>query len=168
MNILKRLEAVGNRIEEAAKKSGRDSDAIKLIAVSKMHPVDVIRSAYGAGQHRFGESRIQEAESKIASITEPVEWHFIGHLQSNKVKSAVKLFDVIHSVDSHHLIDALEKQAAQIAKILPICLQVNIADETSKSGIPVGLLPGLVRRAIFCTKLKADRIDDDPSVFRRS
>jgi len=130
-----RIAQIQDRIAKAAKNSGRSPDEIKLVAVSKTKPVASIQQALDAGQDLFGENYIQEAREKVNALAaSPAQWHFIGHLQSNKAKYAVRLFDLIHSVDSEKLARELNKQAAKIGKIQPILLQVNIARETSKSG----------------------------------
>jgi len=132
-----RLKCIHDRIQAAALSCGRDIKSITLIAVSKTITTELIREAIENGQTIFGESYIQEAERKITEISDNrVSWHFIGHLQSNKAKYAVRLFDMIHSVDSIKLADELNRQAKKINKIQNILLQVNTGMEISKSGIP--------------------------------
>lgn len=131
-----RLINVKERIKKAAVDCGRDPDAIRLVVVSKTIPEDTVREAIKAGVKILGESYIQEARDKINILSSyPVSWHFIGHLQSNKAKYAVKLFDMIHSVDSLKLAKELNKQAKKINKIQKILIQVNISMESTKSGI---------------------------------
>ncbi|MFO7560493.1 MAG: YggS family pyridoxal phosphate-dependent enzyme [Desulfobacterales bacterium] len=135
----KKLETIHTRIQAAALSCSRDVKSIKLVAVSKTIPTAMIREAIDNGQTLFGENYIQEAKQKIAEISDSrVSWHFIGHLQSNKAKYAVKLFDMIHTVDSIKLADELNRQAKKINKIQKILLQVNTGMEISKSGIPPG------------------------------
>jgi pyridoxal phosphate enzyme (YggS family) len=112
--------------------------SIRLVAVSKTMPAEVVRDAIEAGILELGENYIQEAKEKINALAAfPVTWHFIGHLQSNKAKYAVRLFDLIHSVDSLKLAQELNKYAKKIDKIQPILIQVNVAKEASKSGVYV-------------------------------
>lgn len=120
---------------QAAEKSGRDPGEVRLVAVSKTVPPDKVREAIAAGLNIFGENYVQEARRKIEALSSPtVSWHFIGHLQSNKAKYAVRLFDLIHSVDSFRLAEALDRSARKIDKTQAILIQVNIADEKSKFG----------------------------------
>src|SRR5574341_1237890 len=112
-----RLAQVRTRIEAAANRSNRDPAEIQLIAVSKTHPAAVVRQAIKAGVTNFGENRVQEAESKIADVGRvAVRWHLIGHLQSNKTRRAVELFDVIHSVDSLPLARKLDRASADLQR----------------------------------------------------
>jgi len=112
--------------------------SIRLVAVSKTMPAEVVRDAIEAGISDLGENYIQEAKEKINALaTYPVTWHFIGHLQSNKAKYAVRLFDLIHSVDSLKLAQELDKYAKKNDKIQAILIQVNVAKEVSKSGVHV-------------------------------
>lgn len=130
-----RIAQIQARIAHAAENCGRPPDDVKLVAVSKTKPVASIQQALDAGLVLFGENYIQESREKVNALAaSPAQWHFIGHLQSNKAKYAVRLFDLIHSVDSEKLARELNKQAAKIGKIQPILLQVNISRETSKSG----------------------------------
>ena len=134
--LKKRLSNVKERIKKAAIDCGRDPDTIRLVAVSKTMPEDIVREAIKAGADILGENYIQEAGDKINALSAyPVSWHFIGHLQSNKAKYAVKLFDMIHTVDSLKLAKELNKQAKKINKIQKILIQVNISMESTKSGV---------------------------------
>ncbi len=136
VELKKRLENVLNRIKNAALACGRDPKTVRLVAVSKTIPVDVVGEAIEAGVKILGENYIQEARKKINDLSShPLSWHFIGHLQTNKAKYAVKLFNLIHSVDSLKLARELNKQAKKINKIQNILIQVNISMESSKSGI---------------------------------
>ncbi len=131
--ITERLKNVKGRIEAAAQKSGRASADIKLVAVTKNADVEAVSQAYEAGLRIFGESRVQEAEPKILNLNRPdIEWHLIGHLQSNKVKAAVSLFQMIQSVDSVRLAEKISIEAAAGPK--PLLLQVNISGEAQKYG----------------------------------
>ena len=133
--IKERLEQIKERIRKAAEKSGRNPKDIRLVAVSKTMSADKVRAAIEAGADILGENYIQEAGEKIGQLSGyPASWHFIGHLQRNKAKYAVRLFDLIHSVDSLKLARELDKQAAKIGKVQDILVQINIGEEASKSG----------------------------------
>ena len=130
------LARVMDRIATAARRSGRLPDQIRLVAVGKTHPPDAIQAAIDAGATIIGENYIQEARNKFDALSlAPVQWHFIGHLQSNKAKYAIRLFDLIHTVDSAKLAVELDKQARKAGKVQDILVQVNISGETSKSGL---------------------------------
>ena len=129
-SIQSRLERVEERIKEAALSCGRDPESVKLVAVSKTVPVDYILAGIKAGVTIIGENYVQEAKEKIEAIgRDNVSWHFIGHLQSNKAKYAVRLFDLIHSVDSIKLAREIDRRARAIDKLQPILIQVNISGE---------------------------------------
>jgi pyridoxal phosphate enzyme (YggS family) len=133
-----RLERVKERIKSAAEACGRPQDDVHLIAVSKTVPAEVVQEAIEAGVTDLGENYIQEARDKIHSLARfPVNWHFIGHLQSNKAKYAVRMFDLIHSLDSLKLAQELDKYAKKNDKVQAVLIQVNVAREDSKSGVYV-------------------------------
>ncbi len=141
-----RLDNLCRRIQAAAVACGRRPEAVRLVAVSKTWPAEDVREAIGAGIRIIGESYIQEAREKIAVLADqPVSWHFIGHLQSKKAKYAVKLFDLIHTVDSVKLGAELQKEAQKIGKIQGILLQVNTGMEASKSGVAPEAVMDLAR-----------------------
>jgi hypothetical protein len=132
----KRLENVKDRISKAAHACGRDPETVCLVAVSKTIPANRVKEAIEAGITVLGENYVQEARAKFNALAiHPVSWHFIGHLQSNKAKYAVRLFDLIHSVDTLKLARELNKQALKFNKIQDILIQVNISKEASKSGV---------------------------------
>jgi len=136
--VIEKIAHIRERIRQAAISCGRDPEAIRLVAVTKTVLQEHIRQAIDAGLRIFGESYIQEAVTKIDTIADKeVSWHFIGHLQSNKAKIAVRCFDLIHSVDSLSLAEALNRQAERINKIQNILVQVNISRESTKSGTAV-------------------------------
>lgn len=122
------------RLNAAAKRAGRDPKAITVVAVSKFHAPERIREAADAGLRAFGESRQQEAATKLPLLKDLGEWHFIGPLQTNKAKSVAELFDVVQSVDSKRLAEKLSSAAAQLGKTLRIYAQVNISREPQKQG----------------------------------
>ena len=133
-----RIEQVKKRIKDTAEACKRPMASIRLVAVSKTMPTEVVKQAIEAGVTDLGENYIQEAKEKINALAAyPVTWHFIGHLQSNKAKYAVRLFDLIHSVDSLKLAQELNKYAQKNDKIQAILIQVNVAKEDSKSGVYV-------------------------------
>jgi hypothetical protein len=143
--LKQRLEQVRERIRRAAESCGRDAGSVRLVAVSKTVAADTVREAIEAGVTILGENYVQEARDKFKALVQyPVSWHFIGHLQSNKAKYAVRLFDLIHSVDSLKLARELNKQAAKVDKVQQILVQVNISGEDTKSGISADEAPGLI------------------------
>ena len=145
-DLIENLTDVRQRISDAARRSHRDPAAIKLVAVSKTHPVPILQNAIEAGITVFGENRVQEAESKIVEVgREVADWHLIGHLQSNKVRRAVQLFDVIQSVDSLELATRLERICGEEGRDeLAVFIEVDLAGEETKTGISVDALPQLV------------------------
>ncbi len=128
------LTRIRSRIDQACERSGRQPDSVRLMAVSKNQSPERVAEAASAGLTLFGENRIQEAKVKIAQSPSQLEWHFIGHLQSNKSRDAVSLFHVVQGVDSLALAEELQKQAIKQARSLPILLEVNVAGESSKFG----------------------------------
>ncbi len=152
------LQYILRRIGEAAIRSGRDADDIKLVAVSKTHSVNTIRQAISAGLGVFGENKVQEAESKITELgQDAAEWRLIGHLQSNKARKAVQLFDVIESLDSVDLAKRLERICIEDGRSeLPVFVEVDLAGEETKSGISENELPELVRILRHCVCLRFD------------
>jgi pyridoxal phosphate enzyme (YggS family) len=140
------LSAVKERIAKAAARAGRDPQGITLVAVTKTMPVGRIREAIEAGQQVFGENRVQEAQAKVEELGRQVHWHLIGHLQRNKVKFACALFDLIESVDSLPLAQDIDARAARHGVVMPILIQVNIGDETTKSGVAASQALELVQQ----------------------
>ena len=132
--IADRLAEVRDRIAQAAKKSGRAADQVELVAVSKTHPAEKVQAAIDAGQLLFGESRVQEARAKIPLLPSRVRWHFIGHLQKNKIRHALPLFELFHGIDSLALCQDIERIAAEEGMHPRILLEVNLAGEASKHG----------------------------------
>jgi pyridoxal phosphate enzyme (YggS family) len=128
------LTRIRSRIDQACERSGRQPDSVRLMAVSKNQPPERVAEAASAGLTLFGENRIQDAKVKIPLCPGQLEWHFIGHLQSNKSRDAVSLFQVVQGVDSLALAEELQKQALKQARSLPILLEVNVAGESSKFG----------------------------------
>lgn len=143
--LAERIRAVRERIEAALSRSGRTPGSARLVAVSKTMPASAVAAAARAGLALFGENRVQEAAEKIPDVArrEParaIVWHLVGHLQSNKAKAAVPLFDLIHSVDDAELARRLDRAAEGAGKVQSVLLQVNVAGEATKSGVsPEGL-----------------------------
>jgi pyridoxal phosphate enzyme (YggS family) len=128
------LNSIQQRILAACDRAGREADSVTLLAVPKTHPPETINAAGGLGLIVFGESKIQEAKAKIPLCSGKLRWHFIGHLQSNKCRDAVELFEMIQSVDSLDLAREISKRCEQAARRMPVFLEVNLAGEASKFG----------------------------------
>ena len=173
-DIADNLKDIRSRIAEAAVRAGRDADEIKLVAVSKTHPANVLREAIAAGVTAFGENKVQEGEGKIVEFgRDAAEWHLIGHLQSNKARKAVQLFDVIHSVDSVELAARLERICIEEGRDeLSVLVQVDLAVEETKSGVAESDLPRLVEFLKTCKCLRFNGLMllppffDDPEATR--
>jgi len=133
-SIAKSLEAVREQIAQAAAKAGRAIDEIELVAITKTHDAEKVRAAYDAGQSLFGESRVQEARAKIPELPSSLHWHFVGHLQKNKIRHALPLFELIHSVDSLALAQDMDRIAEEEGMHPRVLLEVNVAGEGSKFG----------------------------------
>ncbi len=144
-SIQEAIAEVSGRIAAACKRVGRDPQEVTLIAVSKTMPVEAIREAMACGTVDFGENRPQELRDKQAEITEPLRWHMIGSLQTNKLKYVIGKTTLIHSVDSVHLAEAIEEMSAKKELVTEILLEINIAGEDSKHGIAPEELEPLVR-----------------------
>jgi len=134
--IAANLEKVKATIAEAERKSGRAEGSVELVAVTKTHPAEVVQYAVDAGQLLFGENRVQEAKAKIPDLPSKLRWHLIGHLQSNKARLALTLFEMIQGVDSLDLLQHLNRVAEDLGVFPRVLLQVNVAGESSKFGFP--------------------------------
>jgi PLP dependent protein len=143
------LAEVRARIGEAAARSGRQAADIRLIAVSKTHPIDAVRAAADAGQEDFGENRVQEALDKIEAADRRVRWHLIGHLQSNKAKKA-PVFNYVHSIDSVELLQRVDQAATAVSKQIDVLVQADLALEPTKHGAPLVQIPSIFRAAAEC------------------
>lgn len=133
--IRERVQAIERRITAACDRAGRAWQEVALIAVSKTFPAEAVDAAIEAGIREVGENRVQEAREKIPAVLRPARWHLIGHLQSNKAKDAVALFDVVQTLDSAPLADRLARLAAEASKPLEVLIQVNVGGEEQKSGV---------------------------------
>jgi pyridoxal phosphate enzyme (YggS family) len=174
--IKENLIKVMDRIEKAARRVGRDPNEIKLVAVSKTVEAARIKEAIEAGVSILGENYVQEAQKKIEEIgrptcTErfgkgrPVAWHFIGHLQSNKAKYAVRLFDMIHSVDSLTLVEELNRRAEQVGQVAKVMIEVNISGEATKFGTDEEKVFSIVRRILNLSHLSLEGLMTMPPYF---
>jgi pyridoxal phosphate enzyme (YggS family) len=132
--IAENLEHVRAQIADAAKKKGRSPDDVELVAISKTHDAEKVHKAYEAGQILFGESRVQEARAKIPLLPSGLRWHFVGHLQKNKIRHALPLFELFHSVDSLALAQEMNRIANEDGMHPRVLLEVNVAGEGSKFG----------------------------------
>src|SRR6266404_6814626 len=145
--LRQRLEHVHEQIAEAALRANRRPDDVTLVAVSKTHSAETIQQAIAVGVSDLGENRVREAETKIPEVgRKAARWHLIGHLQSNKARRAVELFDVIHSLDSLELARRLDRVCGELNRgALPVLIQVDLGHETTKSGAPENELPKIVK-----------------------
>ena len=177
--IAERVEAVRLRITEACRRSGRSADEVTLVAVTKGFPPEAVRAGAAAGLRQFGENRVQEAQAKLPQLTDlspRPTWHMVGHLQTNKVKTALGLFDIIHSVDSLHLADAISRRAPPSVRV-PVLLEVTVAGEPAKYGLSseelpaqaeaIRSLPGLDVRGLMTVAPMTGAIEELRPVFRR-
>lgn len=157
--IAARWQRIRAAAAEAALRAGRDPAAITIVAASKTKPVAVLEEALAAGVTDFGENYVQEAEAKIAALAARgvrPRWHMIGHLQRNKAKRAVELFDVVHTVDDAALGRALDRHAAARGVVLPVLVEVNVGGEASKSGVAPGDAAALLAELGACAALRVD------------
>lgn len=134
MSVAENLERVRARISAACAKAGRELDEVELIAVTKTHPAELVREAMESGQTLFGENKVQEARAKIPELPSNAQWHLIGHLQKNKIRHALPLFEMIHSVDSLEVATAINRIAEEEGRRPRVLLEVNVAGEGSKFG----------------------------------
>lgn len=153
-DIRKNLLDIENKIALTTEEAGRRLGDVKLLAVSKTYPVETIKEAYLAGQRLFGENKVQELEVKAPVLPEDIEWHLIGHLQSNKVAKAVEYAKYIHSVDSSKLIKKIDRIAEEKSKRPKIFIEVNISGEESKYGTESSQIMDLVKVALECKNLE--------------
>ncbi|MGH8763649.1 MAG: YggS family pyridoxal phosphate-dependent enzyme [Nitrosospira sp.] len=149
------LQKVRTRIKEIANKTGRQPETITLLAASKTNPPECLREAFSAGQAIFGENYLQEALIKIAALTDlPIEWHFIGPIQSNKTKRIAENFAWVHSIDRKKIADRLSKDRPESLPPLQVCLQVNVSGEDSKSGASPEEVADLAAHVVALPRLK--------------
>jgi pyridoxal phosphate enzyme (YggS family) len=175
-DIRANLDRVRERVARAAERAGRRASDVLLIGVSKTVEVARIREAIDAGVAALGENRVQEARDKVSEIGRPLPWHLIGHLQTNKVRDALELFDVLHSLDRLDLAKELDKRARAGGRTVDVLVEVNVAAEASKSGVaPDGLgalleavaaMPALKVRGLMAIPPEAKDPDDSRVWFR--
>ena len=135
--VAENLVQVQKNIEESCKKVNRDPGEVTLIAVSKTKPVEMLQEAYAAGARVFGENKVQEIVDKYDQMPADVQWHMIGHLQRNKVKYIVDKAELIHSVDSLRLAETINHEGEKIQRVIPVLIEVNVAQEETKFGVSV-------------------------------
>jgi pyridoxal phosphate enzyme (YggS family) len=175
-DITSRLKSVKQRIEQAIMASGRQPASVQLLAVSKTRPAADIRAAHAAGQRAFGENYLQDALPKIAELADlPLEWHFIGAIQSNKTRDIAEHFDWVHTVERGKIARRLNEQRPQAAGPLNICLQVNISSEESKAGVNpdevlplarvISELPNLRLRGLMAIPAATDDVEIQRAAF---
>ncbi len=149
------LTRVRDRIAAAAQRGGRGPEEVTLVAVTKTHPARVVAAAYAAGLRDFGENRLEEASAKIPTVQEIIplperpRWHMVGHLQRRKVRRAVALFDLIHSVDTLRLAQRINRVTEESGKVIQVLLEVNVSGEASKYGFDLSAAAGKQARAAF-------------------
>jgi pyridoxal phosphate enzyme (YggS family) len=167
LSLSERIEEVRDGIRAAALSSERSPEEITLVAVSKTHPAEAVRAAIAAGLDNFGENRVQEAESKIPEIGRTTaRWHLIGHLQSNKARRAVELFDCIHSLDSPDLAKRLNRICEELDRWeLPLLIQVDLGHEATKTGIEENGVGDLVAVLSECPRLRLSGLMTVPPFF---
>lgn len=149
-----RVEAVRARMRAACDRCGRDPGTVRLVAVSKTYGPDVVTEAAGCGLDVFGENRVQEAAAKVDQVPPGLAWHLVGHLQSNKTRLAVHLFDMIHSVDSSRLLEAVDRHAREEGKTQHLLIQVNVSGEASKFGLDPDDVPPVLETSQACMNVE--------------
>jgi pyridoxal phosphate enzyme (YggS family) len=152
--MTQRWREVLDRMAQAARRAGRAAGDARLVAVSKLHSVEAVRTVYNAGQRDFGENYVQEALTKVDALPSDISWHFIGHLQTNKVKYVAGRFGLIHGVDSLKLARSLHDRAQALNLVQDVLVQVNLAAEEQKSGILEKDLPPLAEFLAACRHLR--------------
>ena len=151
MSIASNLADIRARISSAARSAGRDPSSVRLIAVSKTFPLDAVREAYDAGQREFGENRVQEGLQKIERSADlSIRWHLLGHLQTNKARKAASAFAMIQSVDGVEVLQKLDRGAEETGSAPELLIQVDLAGEATKFGVPPAEVPRLLEAAAAC------------------
>ena len=164
-SIADSLARVKERIADAALRSGRSPESVKLVGVSKTVDLERIEEAVSAGLQILGENYVQEAREKIEQLGDRVSWHFVGRLQTNKAKYAVKLFDLIQTVDSLKLAAELNRRAQPLQRVIPIIIQVNLAGEASKGGVHPPECISLIRQIAELSNLRVQGLMTMPPFF---
>jgi len=177
MGVAENLERVRGQIAQAAAKAGRSANDVELVAITKTHPAEKVRQAVDAGHTLFGESRVQEARAKIPELPSNLRWHFVGHLQKNKIRHALPLFELFHGVDSLALAQEMNRIAAEDGGHPWVLLEVNVAEEGSKFGFKnetlraemesLLALPRLSIEGLMCVPPLADEAEASRKFFAR-
>jgi hypothetical protein len=167
MYIARNIERIRERIASAAAMAGRSADDVALLAISKTFPQELVSQAIAAGLTKFGENRVQEAETKIPAFAglPGLEWHLVGHLQSNKARRAVELFDMIHSVDSYKLAERLNRICLELKKKISVLIQVDLGGEETKFGADPNQLQELAGSVSQLPGLRLDGLMTIPPFF---
>jgi pyridoxal phosphate enzyme (YggS family) len=163
-NVGANLERVRSQIQDAAKKSGRSANDIELVAISKTHEAEKVRAAFDAGQELFGESRVQEARAKIPMLPSAARWHFVGRLQKNKVRHALPLFELFHSIDSLELARQMDRIAGEEGLRPRVLLEVNVAGEGSKIGFAPEVLEAQMEALLALPRLTVEGVMTIPPI----
>jgi PLP dependent protein len=156
VSIAENLERVREQITQAAAKAGRAVNEIELVAITKTHPAEKVREAVEAGHTVFGESRVQEARAKIPELPSNLRWHFVGHLQKNKIRHALPLFELFHGVDSFALAQEMNRIAAEDGERPRLLLEVNVAGEGSKFGFKAETLRAEIGSLLALSRLSIE------------
>jgi hypothetical protein len=167
-SIAENLERVREQIARAAAKSGRSADDIELVAITKTHAAEKVREAIEGGQTLFGESRVQEARAKIPELPSAISWHFVGHLQKNKIRHALPLFEMIHSVDSLALAQDTNRIAEEEGLHPRVLLEVNIAGEGSKFGFAPDKLRAQMEQLLMLPRLSIEGLMTIPPIAEQA
>jgi pyridoxal phosphate enzyme (YggS family) len=168
MGVAENLEGVRERISEAAVRAGRTVNEIELVAITKTHPAEAIREAAECGHKLFGESREQEARAKIPELPSNLRWHFVGHLQKNKIRHALPLFELFHGIDSLALAQEMNRIAAQEGRHPRVLLEVNVAGEGSKFGFKAETLRAEMEPLLELSRLSIEGLMCIPPVANES
>jgi pyridoxal phosphate enzyme (YggS family) len=163
-DVAQNLERVRSQIAEAARKSGRALDDIELVAISKTHEAEKVRAAFDAGQQLFGESRVQEARAKIPLLPAAARWHFVGRLQKNKVRHALPLFELFHSIDSLELAAQMDRIAGEEGLRPRVLIEVNVAGEGSKIGFAPEALKAQMDALLGLSRLTVEGVMTIPPI----
>jgi hypothetical protein len=165
MSIAQNLTEIRDQITQAAREAGRDPSEVSLVAVSKTKPAAMVKEALAAGQLVFGENYVQESADKIPEVGPGPEWHFIGHLQSNKAKLTAGLFDWVQTLDRIKLINALDRHAGQAGRVIQVLIQVNVGGEDQKAGCSPGQAAELAQAAAQAPNLRLRGLMTMPPFF---
>ncbi len=164
--LSERISSIFKKITYAALRAGRNPEEIKLVAVTKSQPLDKIIEAADLGLRIFGENRVQEAKQKIEKVTGfNLEWHLVGHLQTNKTKEAVRLFTLIHSLDSEKLAIVINREAEKIGKIQRVLIQVKLSEEETKYGVNEEEVEGLLEKCQILKNIKIEGLMTIPPFY---